>query len=74
MLSKTKFQNILGDNIRKIRTNKGITQDELASKCGFYRTYINLIETSKRLPSSLSLYKIAFALEVTVDELYPKTV
>ncbi|MDD4938392.1 MAG: helix-turn-helix transcriptional regulator [Candidatus Shapirobacteria bacterium] len=74
MLSKTKFQNILGDNIRKIRTNKGITQDELASKCGFYRTYINLIETSKRLPSSLSLYKIAFALEVAVDELYPKTV
>lgn len=74
MLSRAKFQNIIGGNIKKIRTDKGMTQDELANKCGFYRTYINLIETSKRLPSSLSLYKIAFALEVKVDDLYPTTV
>ena len=59
MLSKTKFLNIVGGNIRKIRTEKNLTQDELANKCGFYRTYINLIETSKRLPSSFSLYRIA---------------
>ena len=74
MLSKTKFQNIIGANIRKIRSDKNLTQDELAHKCGFYRTYINLIETSKRLPSSFSLYRIAFALGVKVDDLYPTTV
>lgn len=74
MLSKTKFLDIIGSNIKRIRKEKGITQDELADLCGFYRTYINLIETSKRLPSSFSLYRIAFALKVEVDELYPKTV
>lgn len=74
MLSKTKFLNIVGENIKRIRNEKGLTQDELASLCGFYRTYINLIETSKRLPSSFSLYRIAFALKVEVDDLYPKTV
>jgi transcriptional regulator with XRE-family HTH domain len=74
MLSKTKFQNIIGANIRKIRSDKNLTQDELAHNCGFYRTYINLIETSKRLPSSFSLYRIPFALGVKVDDLYPTTV
>jgi len=74
MLSKIKFQNIIGANIRKIRSDKNLTQDELAHKCGFYRTYVNLIETSKRLPSSFSLYRIAFALGVKVDDLYPTTV
>ncbi len=51
-----------------------MTQDELSHKCGFYRTYINMIETSRRTPSSYTLYKIAKALKVEVDELYPTTV
>lgn len=74
MLSRTKFLKIVGENIRRARFEKKITQDELAAQCGFYRTYINLIETSKRLPSSLSLYRIAFALKMKVGDLYPKTV
>lgn len=74
MLSKTKFTEIIGANIRKARTKQNLSQDELAERCGFYRTYINLVETAKRTPSSYSLYKIAKGLKVTVDELYPSTV
>jgi transcriptional regulator with XRE-family HTH domain len=74
MLSKQKFTEILGNNLRKIRNEKGVTQDELAAKCGFYRTYINLIETAKRTPSTYSLFRIASALKVDVDKLYPTTV
>ncbi|MCL4367340.1 helix-turn-helix domain-containing protein [Patescibacteria group bacterium] len=74
MLSKQKFTEIIGNNLRKIRQEKGVTQDELAAKCGFYRTYINLVETAKRTPSSYSLYRIAFALKVEVDRIYPSTV
>jgi len=55
MLSKFRFTQIVGDNLRKIRTKKGLSQDELSHRCGFYRTYINLIETAKRTPSSYSL-------------------
>ena len=43
MLSKTKFLDIIGSNIKRIRKDKGITQDELADMCGFYRTYIKFI-------------------------------
>lgn len=74
MLSKSRFTEILGANLKKIRTKKGLTQDELAAKCGFYRTYINLIETAKRTPSSYNLFRLASALKVEVDELYPTTV
>ena len=74
MLSKYKFTEIVGNNLRKIRIQKGLTQDELAHKCGFYRTYINLLETAKRTPSSYNLFRVASALNIKVDELYPSTV
>jgi transcriptional regulator with XRE-family HTH domain len=74
MLSKRRYTEILGANLRRIRVKKGLTQDELASKCGFYRTYINLVETAKRTPSSYNLYRFASTLNVEVDELYPTTV
>lgn len=74
MLSKSRFTQILGANLKKVRIEKGLTQDELASKCGFYRTYINLIETAKRTPSSYNLHRLATTLHVEVDELYPTTV
>lgn len=74
MLSKKHFTEIIGNNLKKLRTEKRLTQDELASKCGFYRTYINLVETAKRTPSSYSLFRIASGLKVKVDDIYPSTV
>ncbi len=74
MLSRTKYTEIVGNNIREVRKRKGLSQDELAAKCGFYRTYINLVETAKRSPSGYSLYRIAKGLGVQVDELFPTTV
>lgn len=71
MLQKEKFAQIIGANIKKARLEKKMTQDELAHACGFYRTYINLIETSKRMPSSFTLYKISQGLSIDVSKLYP---
>jgi transcriptional regulator with XRE-family HTH domain len=73
MLQKGRFAQIIGANIKRVRNEKGITQEKLAADCGFYRTYINLIETSRRLPSSYTLYKIARSLKVSVDTLYPSS-
>ena len=73
MLQKGRFAQIIGANIKKVRNEKGVTQEKLAADCGFYRTYINLIETSRRLPSSYTLYKIAHSLNVPVSKFYPKT-
>jgi transcriptional regulator with XRE-family HTH domain len=74
MLSRAKFAEIVGNNIKKIRIQKGLSQEDLSEKAGFYPTYVNLVERTKRLPTSYSLYKIAKALEVPVDDIYPTTV
>jgi transcriptional regulator with XRE-family HTH domain len=73
MLQKKRFGEIIGNNVKKIRTAKGMSQESLAHECGFYRTYINLVESNRRLPSSFSLYKLARGLGVSVEELYPKS-
>lgn len=74
MLAKLRFTKIVGGNIRKYRQKAGLSQDELAAKCGFYRTYINLVETAKRTPSSYTLYKLAKGLNIVVSALYQSTV
>lgn len=73
MLAKQRFNEIIGKNIKRIRLEKGLTQDQLAAKCGFYRTYINLVETARRTPSSYSLHRIARQLGVGASEIYPKS-
>lgn len=74
MLSKQRFTEIVGNNIREERKKREWSQDQLSAECGFYRTYINLVETAKRTPSSYTLFRIAKALKVPVDDLYPSTV
>jgi len=73
MLSKRRFTEILGNNIKELRKKKGLSQDELSHLCGFYRTYINLVETAKRTPSSYSLYRIAKALKSNSNSFYPSS-
>jgi transcriptional regulator with XRE-family HTH domain len=38
----------VADNIRKIRNNIGISQEELADRCGLHRTYIGSVERRER--------------------------
>jgi transcriptional regulator with XRE-family HTH domain len=73
MLSRKRFAEILGSNIKKARTKKELTQEQLAALCGFYRTYINLLETARRVPSSYNVHRIAVALKIQVDDLYSTT-
>ncbi|MCB4744859.1 MAG: helix-turn-helix domain-containing protein [Sulfurovum sp.] len=44
--------------IKDQRAQLGISQEKLAEKCDFDRTYISLLERSKRNPSYLSLKKL----------------
>ena len=54
----------------KIQRNKlNISQEKLAEKCNFDRTYISLLERAKRNPSYLSLIKLSDGLEIDLIEL-----
>lgn len=59
-----------GEAIRGIRGQLGVSQEELALKCGLDRTYISGIERGTRNPSLTNILKIAAALQVTPDALF----
>lgn len=60
---------ILGDAVRRKRSSLGLSQEDLADRCGFDRTYISMIERGTRNPSFLNLLRLARGLEVSVSSL-----
>lgn len=57
--------------IREIREQKGMTQEELASKSGISRQTISALENgSERSVLSKTLVAIAEALDTTVDKIF----
>lgn len=58
-----------GAAIRELRTNQGFTQEQLAARTQFDRTYISLIERGKRNLSLLNICRFAKALKTTPSDL-----
>ena len=64
--------NKLANKIKSTRHQLNLSQEALADKCGLDRTYISLVERSKRNPSYLSLVKLCEGLEIDIKELLGK--
>lgn len=60
-----------GEQLRKLRQEKDLTQEELADKAGMHFTYIGQIERGQRNPSLVNLHKLAKALKVSAGTLLP---
>lgn len=59
----------IGNNIRNQRLEKGMTQEELASKIFTTRQTVSNYETGKSKPDYITLGRIAEVLEVSADSL-----
>jgi transcriptional regulator with XRE-family HTH domain len=59
----------LANRIKAIRLEKKLSQEELAHRCDFDRTYISLLERAKRNPSYFNLIRLCVGLEISVSEL-----
>lgn len=59
----------IGWNIRRLRADRSLTQEDFATDSGFDRGYISGVERGVRNPSILVLQRIANALNVDVSEL-----
>ena len=59
----------LGERLRQQRLRNGLTQEELAEKAGFSRSYYTEVETGKRNISILNTVRLAVALNVPLKEL-----
>ena len=62
-------RNILALNIRRLRGDRGISQEELADLAGLHRTYVGSIERSERNVSIDNIAKLATALRVDISDL-----
>ena len=60
---------ILGKNVRRVRQQKGLTQEELAFEAEIDLTYMGGIERGRRNPSLLVIARIAKALSVAPAKL-----
>ena len=63
------WQVILGRNVRKLRQQRKMTQEQLAFEAEIDLTYMGGIERGKRNPSLLVMARIADALGVSLPRL-----
>lgn len=61
---------LVGRNIRRIRREKGWSQEKLAFESDVHRTYISGVERGARNPTVLVLGRIADALGVSLTALF----
>lgn len=60
----------LGNRIRELRKQTGLSQEKFALSIGMDRTYFASIELGKRNVSIINIEKIAKGLNVTLAELF----
>lgn len=60
----------LGERVRELREQAGVSQEQLANEIGIDRTYISGIERGRRNPSIQSIYRIAKGLNISLEELF----
>lgn len=56
----------LGKHLRKLREQRGWSQEELAFKCGLHRTYIGAVERGEYNVTLLTLRRITDKLGISL--------
>lgn len=60
----------IGNRIRELRTQTGLSQEKFAQKIGMDRTYFASVELGKRNISIVNIEKIVNGLDVTLSEFF----
>lgn len=66
------LRGIVANNLRRLRAEKKVTQEELADRAGLNRKYPSLLENEHYAASVDVLEKLATALDVDPVELFRK--
>lgn len=59
----------VGNRIRELRTEIGLSQEKLSFACNLDRTYVGSVERGERNISIINLNKIAIALKTEPSEI-----
>jgi transcriptional regulator with XRE-family HTH domain len=59
------MRKLVGQNVRRIRLEKGLTQEQFCELSGFSQQYVSGLETGRRNPTIVTIYELAKALGVS---------
>lgn len=59
-----------GERIRQLRKNGSLSQEQLAERTGFHRTYIGMVERGERNPALVNIKVFADSLNVSLSILF----
>jgi transcriptional regulator with XRE-family HTH domain len=66
------MRRLVAQNVKRIRLEKGLTQEQFSDISGFSQQYVSGLETGRRNPTIVTLYELAKALGVShLDLLQP---
>lgn len=63
---------VIGRTIRKLRQDRGLSQDVLSGLAGIARTHLTMIEQGTKKPNFETLWRLALALDMRPSELVRK--
>ncbi len=55
---------VFAGNVRRLRAERGLSQEELAEAAGVHRTYIGMLERGEKNVTIYNIERIAKALDV----------
>jgi transcriptional regulator with XRE-family HTH domain len=58
------MRRLVGRNVKRIRLEKGLTQEQFSEVSGFTQQYISDLERGRRNPTVVTLFELAQALGV----------
>ena len=58
------MRRLVGRNVKRIRLEKGLTQEQFAERSGFTQQFISDLEQGKRNPTVVTVFELAQALGV----------
>jgi transcriptional regulator with XRE-family HTH domain len=58
------MRRLVGRNVKRLRLEKGLTQEQFAERSGFTQQYLSDLERGRRNPTVVSLFELAQALGV----------
>lgn len=70
METKTEFLKKFGLKVQQFRKKLGISQEELAFRAVFHRTYIGMIERAERNITLSNMKRLADALQINIKDLF----
>ena len=58
---------LIGENIKQLRANKGLTQEGFANETGISRSYLSDLENNRKSPTIETLEKIARKMNTSLN-------